>query len=317
MKKCSLVLSLVLSILNLACGALEEDLGLQDSLVEGALLAVHNGRTLAIIEGNRTIEACEIEVIDEREKTDHVERLKKKNYNVFDLNFSNMMKVIKACDKLSEDDLHTRLDKEVTDDEVGFFSLIRGIIPGTLWCGVNDIAENYHSLGSNSKVDRCCRFHDHCPDKIKSFSKKQGLLNSTPYTKSNCECDRIFFNCLKNANSGAGNSVGKFYFNFLNLQCIDMRHPEKCVAWQKVETNGTLFENSTETVLEEEEFFNISEEKTFENDTVNENSLKQVDEINPGKIPDYFLPPKTECLEWQPDLKQPPKLTFINNELEF
>ena len=41
-----------------------------------------------------------------------------------------MMKVIEACDKLSEDDLHTRLDKDVTDDEVGYFSLIRGIIPG-------------------------------------------------------------------------------------------------------------------------------------------------------------------------------------------
>ncbi len=47
------------------------------------------------------------------------------------------------------------------------FSLLRLIAPGTKWCGVNDIAEDFFDLGEREEVDRCCRAHDHCPLKVR------------------------------------------------------------------------------------------------------------------------------------------------------
>ena len=55
--------------------------------------------------------------------------------------------------------------------------------PGTKWCGVNDIAENYHDLGEDRVIDKCCRAHDHCPIKIKPFDRNFGVFNYHPYTK--------------------------------------------------------------------------------------------------------------------------------------
>ena len=40
---------------------------------------------------------------------------------------------------------------------------------GTLWCGVNDIAEDFRKLGANWRLDKCCRAHDHCPVKVQFF----------------------------------------------------------------------------------------------------------------------------------------------------
>lgn len=54
---------------------------------------------------------------------------------------------------------------------------------GTKWCGVNDIAENYHDLGEDRIIDKCCRAHDHCPIKIKPFDRNFGIFNYHPYTK--------------------------------------------------------------------------------------------------------------------------------------
>ena len=40
-----------------------------------------------------------------------------------------MLDVLDECDKLTEDSLVNRLDKEIVDSEVGYWSLIRGITP--------------------------------------------------------------------------------------------------------------------------------------------------------------------------------------------
>merc|ERR1712141_440274 len=65
-------------------------------------------------------------------------------------------------------------------------TLTKGILPGTLWCGVNDIAPDFSSLGVDRELDRCCRAHDHCPVKVKPFRTKYGLINLDLYTKSHC-----------------------------------------------------------------------------------------------------------------------------------
>jgi len=105
-------------------------------------------------------------------------------------------------------------------------------MPGTLWCGVDDIAESYKSLGAHWKVDRCCRAHDHCPVKVKGFRSRYGLQNFSPSTKSHCACDERFFSCLREANSQKADTVGKIFFNFLKMQCMEkVFKPTKCTKF--------------------------------------------------------------------------------------
>lgn len=294
-----------------------------ETIVLDQASVLHNGRTMAEVRaGNNSLDFCKLSVVDERAKGKHIENLEKENFTVTLIDFPTMLAVLDECDKITGDSLVSRLDTEIVDSEVGYWSLIRGIIPGTLWCGVNDIAESYDSLGPNHRVDRCCRAHDHCPDKIKSFSRKQGLLNSTPYTKSNCECDKNFFNCLKNANSSAGNSVGSFYFNFLNLQCIDMRHPERCSLWRPVLSGNTTAE---EGKIEDTDRIFPQKENTFVPDSIDTGSNNETDgllkqqeqKLHFERLPDYYLLPRTECAEWTIDVDQSPKLSFIDNTLEY
>ena len=56
--------------------------------------------------------------------------------------------------------------------------MTKGIAPGTLWCGYDDIATSYLSLGDDEELDRCCRVHDFCPDKIKAGRRRDGLENT-------------------------------------------------------------------------------------------------------------------------------------------
>lgn len=59
----------------------------------------------------------------------------------------------------------------------------QGIAPGTLWCGYDDIATSYLSLGEDKELDRCCRVHDFCPDKVKAGRSRDGLENRDVVTK--------------------------------------------------------------------------------------------------------------------------------------
>merc|ERR1712227_235227 len=101
-----------------------------------------------------------------------------------------------------------------------------GIVPSTKWCGVDDVAVEYHDLGENQSLDKCCRQHDHCPIKIKPFSNTYGLFNLfSPYTKSHCQCDEIFYDCLKAANSEIADNIGKLFFNVIEMECIQSAEP--------------------------------------------------------------------------------------------
>lgn len=100
------------------------------------------------------------------------------------------------------------------------FSLLSGIIPGTKWCGTGDIAETYSDLGTEAEMDRCCRQHDLCPVKIRGLQHKYDLMNDAIYTKSHCECDDIFFACLKQVNTSASQLLGSIYFNLVQVPCL-------------------------------------------------------------------------------------------------
>ena len=203
--------------------------------------------------------------------------------------FSTMMEIIGFCENLTRENetVSSRIDNNVVDEEIGYWSLLRGIIPGiisyikllqhnvgsvisgTLWCGVNDIAESYSSLGYNQQLDRSVSVQEKerypCPTHVLStISDVAGLttsvltrsnhspasrgssmpppgpskLKSTGHVdirtpqwshpfRSNCECEKLFSDCLHQVESVTADSLGRFYFNFLQLMCIDIRHPPR------------------------------------------------------------------------------------------
>ncbi|XP_076662002.1 phospholipase A2-like isoform X2 [Halictus rubicundus] len=102
---------------------------------------------------------------------------------------------------------------------------IKLIFPGTYWCGDGDIAKDETDLGRFNKTDSCCRNHDHCNNSISAQSQEYGLINNGIFTRSFCECDHEFYNCLKNVGSLVSKGIGSTYFNVLRPQCFDEYYP--------------------------------------------------------------------------------------------
>jgi hypothetical protein len=57
------------------------------------------------------------------------------------------------------------------------------VVTGTKWCGNSDIAKSYFDLGREKDVDKCCRTHDLCPVKVRSYRTRYNLTNEHFYTK--------------------------------------------------------------------------------------------------------------------------------------
>eukprot|EP00795_Rhopilema_esculentum_P003164 gene3164-1468_t len=95
-------------------------------------------------------------------------------------------------------------------------------VKGTLWCGIEDIADNEDALGRLDDVDSCCRNHDHCDRSVSAHTTKFGYTNEMSTTVSDCECDTTFYNCLKavTRNENDAKVVGRIYFNFKKMPCL-------------------------------------------------------------------------------------------------
>ncbi|XP_011687254.1 PREDICTED: uncharacterized protein LOC105449644 isoform X1 [Wasmannia auropunctata] len=104
------------------------------------------------------------------------------------------------------------------------------IYPGTKWCGPGDVAKSYDDLGQHSAEDSCCREHDHCPFTIAPQQCIHGICNSSPFTRSHCDCDAKFRRCLQNLNTEVANTLGALFFNVIQVTCFRERRP--CSQWQ-------------------------------------------------------------------------------------
>lgn len=98
-------------------------------------------------------------------------------------------------------------------------------VVGTKWCGAGDSAKDKNDIGYFYLTDNCCRDHDLCPMTIAAQESKYGLRNTGKYTRLHCDCDRKFYQCLKNVNSMLSNQVGQVYFNVLGHQCFQEDFP--------------------------------------------------------------------------------------------
>lgn len=106
-----------------------------------------------------------------------------------------------------------------------FQERITPIVPGTLWCGSGNAVKTAVDVGLFFLTDNCCMEHDQCPKNILAGATKYGLTNTGLFTRSHCNCDESFFNCLKRANTFISNKIGYSYFNILAPQCFRKEHP--------------------------------------------------------------------------------------------
>lgn len=127
-------------------------------------------------------------------------------------------------------------------------SMVNGIIPNTLWCGLGDRAANYSELGAEYKVDACCRAHDHCPIRLKPFTTDYGLVNWSMSTRSHCECDIDFNECLNGVNSTLSNVIKVLYFRFVGLQCIDVESRTASTTINGLTVTNPLTVGTTTTI---------------------------------------------------------------------
>ena len=143
------------------------------------------------------------------------------------VSFREMAKLMQQCellDKIQRDASSNSMSNTLSrgNQAVGnSLSLFSGILPGTKWCGTGDIAENYHDLGSEADIDRCCRTHDLCPVKVRAQQTRYNITNYSLYTKSHCVCDEALYRCLKAAKSPTANIMGHIYFNLVRVPCIE------------------------------------------------------------------------------------------------
>lgn len=93
-----------------------------------------------------------------------------------------------------------------------FKTLWHGILPGTLWCGLGDIARDDLELGAHKELDMCCRAHDKCEDFVEPKSSRYGLQNKHICRLSLCECEMQFYDCLKQVNGLYAFVIGQIYF---------------------------------------------------------------------------------------------------------
>ncbi|VVC44188.1 Phospholipase A2 domain,Phospholipase A2, histidine active site [Cinara cedri] len=192
-------------------------------------------QTIAIVEVGdaKALLNCElVEIYNDDEGKEMLKNLTKIN-KPLRITLDQMMRLMGQCDLLdpsqvdanevrlrtlgaSDNQTDSNGDRKTTAS-----SLYSGILPGTKWCGSGDLATSFFDLGPEIKLDKCCRTHDLCPSKVRSFSTRYNITNNSMYTKSHCMCDQTFYNCLKKAKHPTGDIMGSIYFNLLTVPCVE------------------------------------------------------------------------------------------------
>lgn len=54
-------------------------------------------------------------------------------------------------------------------------------------------------------------------------------MSLTPRHRSHCECDQDFYRCLKKSANTYAHTLGHFYFNVLQVQCLQHQSAVVCL----------------------------------------------------------------------------------------
>ncbi|XP_011303265.1 phospholipase A2 [Fopius arisanus] len=190
----------------------------------------YHDQAVAIIDINpqKEIENCHIIEVYEPEEAKELLMNLSEIARPTQVLFSEMTGLMYRCqllDSIQANNSEKEEAKSALDHANSFgnsaYNLLSGILPGTKWCGTGDIAEHYHDLGEDSDIDSCCRTHDLCPVKIRAHRTRYNITNLSLYSKSHCDCDNAFYNCLKSIGTPKANIMGKIYFNIIKVGCIE------------------------------------------------------------------------------------------------
>lgn len=193
-------------------------------------------KTMALLEfdsSGKLLEKCQLfDLEKDSDKADSTASTS--GLPVVKCDFKTMQEAINKCRELTEKVVPVFSQEQTapnitTENSISLFSLWRGLIPGTKWCGLGDTADSYDDIGPKRDIDLCCRAHDHCPIRLKALRFGYGLINLSLYTKSHCDCDEDFLKCLKRSTNSYATMLGNFYFNVLKVQCIKEERPLICV----------------------------------------------------------------------------------------
>ncbi|XP_043492456.1 uncharacterized protein LOC122517905 [Polistes fuscatus] len=185
----------------------------------------YHEQTVAIVDLglNNELHDCNIVEVYEPEEAIEVLRNLSLTSNPQRVSFEQIMKLLEQCETL--DSIQTQDLLDTSEDTISFalniYFLFFTFCQGTKWCGAGDIADNYHDLGREANIDRCCRNHDLCPVKVRARTSRFNLNNNSLYTKSHCTCDELFYNCLKNSKNSIADLLGNIYFNIIRVPCIE------------------------------------------------------------------------------------------------
>ncbi|CAO1391345.1 unnamed protein product [Diamesa serratosioi] len=215
----------------------------------------YNDQTIAIVElgPEKLLISCElIEIYNDGEGIKLLKKLSNIN-RPLKVGFKDMVKLMQQCEKVEKqhemtkrkassfaalyerngdsnnednsDNENNQNDAQEDENTRGILSnnplsVFSGVFPGTKWCGTGDIARDFHDLGTEKMMDRCCRAHDICPVKIRAYQSRYNLTNNSLYTKSHCVCDDLLFGCLKASNTSAAQLMGNIYFNLVQMPCL-------------------------------------------------------------------------------------------------
>ncbi|KAF8783066.1 Phospholipase A2 like protein [Argiope bruennichi] len=169
--------------------------------------------------------------------------------------------------------------------EVGKIRISSIIYPGTKWCGAGNISEGYDDLGEEVEADKCCRDHDYCDDNIPGYESKHGLDNNSPFTKSHCDCDDKFYNCLMEADTKTSHRVGKIFFNYIQMECFRQDNPvtgcKRYKGWIRRRCQEYEYDRSSEPIWQ---FFDAKHYSVEDSDEDNE-----IEDDYKGDVFEYML----------------------------
>ncbi|XP_034946608.1 phospholipase A2-like [Chelonus insularis] len=116
------------------------------------------------------------------------------------------------------------------------------VFPGTLWCGIQNVAVYDEDLGFFSLTDACCREHQRCSfEDDRSSGNGPTPRNSVPSVLAGerykgeaiCRCEKRFYRCLRRTNTIISRNLGRLYFNIIQRTCFTYDHPSLyCVKYQ-------------------------------------------------------------------------------------
>lgn len=192
---------------------------------EGGPRGLYHDQTVAVVTYNgENMESCRLILAETLDTKVKVLKEMSLQMPVDQQDFIQILAIVNKCQEIQKEPSPSRPPSNYWDLAYGALGN-NGVLPGTLWCGKDDIAKTYFSLGPQWRLDKCCRAHDHCPVKVKNiafeaFKPRYGITNNGLTTKSHCDCDNEFYDCLKRLESEWGDVVGDVFFNALAMECL-------------------------------------------------------------------------------------------------